>query len=172
MKQACFDEGVKREQLVLHSDNGKPMKGTTMLAMLETLGVMPSFSRPSVSDDNPYSESLFRTIKYHPEFSAIERFETLRDARVWMERFTCWYNETHLHSALKFVTPLQRHQGMDNVILEKRHRVYEKAKAKTPWRWSGNTRNWLPPESFSLNPDRKKYKDHAVPNDVALLEAA
>jgi putative transposase len=65
MKQACLDEGVSEGELVLHSDNGAPMKGATMLAMLQELGVIPSFSRPSVSDDNPYSEALFKTAKYH-----------------------------------------------------------------------------------------------------------
>ena len=77
IKQACLDEGVKQDQLALHSDNGKPMKGATMLAMLEKLGVIPSFSRPSVSDDNPYSESLFKTVKYHPSFPATSKFDPI-----------------------------------------------------------------------------------------------
>ena len=75
--QAYIDENVSPTQLVLHSDNGTPMKGATMLATLEKLGVIPSFSRPSVSDDNPYSEALFRTVKYHPTFPMLDKFSTI-----------------------------------------------------------------------------------------------
>ena len=171
IKQSCLDEGIEKNQLVLHSDNGKPMKGITMLAMLQTLGVMPSFSRPSVSDDNPYSESLFKTIKYHPSFPAITRFNTIEDARIWMENFASWYNTQHLHSALKFVTPQQRHDGLDKSILEKRHQVYQMAKAQNPVRWSGNTRNWTLPEYVSLNPDRKVACDNGEIMDENLKVA-
>jgi len=160
IKQACLDEKVEREQLTLHSDNGSPMKGMTMLSMLQTLGVIPSFSRPSVSDDNPFSESLFRTLKYHPTFPAGSCFETISDARLWVERFTYWYNHEHLHSALKFVTPQQRHTGKDNVIRQKRHLVYQMAKQQHPQRWTGNTRNWDLPETVTLNPDKKRKESH------------
>ena len=159
IKQACLDENVKRDQLILHSDNGSPMKGMTMLAMLQTLGVIPSFSRPSVSDDNPFSESLFKTLKYHSTFPRASCFETILDARLWTERFVAWYNQEHLHSALKFVTPHHRHTGMDKNIREKRHLVYQMAKQQHPERWSGNTRNWQLPEVVMLNPDRKKKVD-------------
>ncbi len=155
VKQTCLDEQVKRAQIVLHSDNGKPMKGVTMLAMLESLGVLPSFSRPSVSDDNPYSEALFRTLKYHPSFPLTDRFGTLTDARIWCEKFVTWYNQEHLHSALKFVTPEQRHTGEDRALLENRHFVYEIAKKAHPERWSGATRNWTLPDTVTLNPDKK-----------------
>jgi len=155
IKQTCLDEQVERAQIVLHSDNGKPMKGVTMLAMLESLGVLPSFSRPSVSDDNPYSEALFRTLKYHPSFPLADRFSTLTDARIWCETFVTWYNKAHLHSGLKFVTPDQRHTGEDHLILENRHIVYEIAKQAHPERWSGTTRNWILPNIVTLNPDKK-----------------
>ena len=131
------------------------MKGVTMLAMLESLGVLPSFSRPSVSDDNPYSEALFRTLKYHPSFPLTDRFGTLTDARIWCEQFVTWYNQEHLHSALKFVTPEQRHTGEDRALLENRHFVYEMAKKTHPERWSGATRNWTLPDTVTLNPDKK-----------------
>lgn len=156
IKQSCLDEGVMQNQLILHSDNGSPMKGVTMLAMLERLGVTPSFSRPSVSDDNPYSESLFKTFKYHPDFPMTEKFENIQGARAWTEKFVSWYNTRHLHSALKFVTPLQRHTGKDFAILDKRHEVYEKAKARHPERWAGKTRNWAPDLIVTLNPDKKR----------------
>jgi len=171
MKQACLDEKVNQHQLVLHSDNGKPMKGATMLATLERLGVTPSFSRPAVSDDNPYSESLFKTIKYHPTFPVTTRFETIEHARVWMEQFANWYNSQHLHSGLKFVTPQQRHTGMDKTILEKRNRIYKMAKQQNPERWSRDTRNWALPKRVTLNPDRKaSLKNHDKQFDI--LEAA
>lgn len=171
IKQACLDEGVSRDELVLHSDNGKPMKGTTMLAMLEMLGVIPSFNRPSVSDDNPFSESLFKTIKYHPTFPIATRFDTIEDARCWMERFVGWYNNQHLHSGLKFMTPQQRHTGADKAISENRHHVYEIAKRKNPERWSRHTRNWFLPEAVTLNPDRKVNMKKSDVHD-AFLQAA
>jgi transposase InsO family protein len=155
IKQACWDENVKVDQLVLHADNGSPMKGATMLATLQVLGVIPSFSRPSVSDDNPYSEALFKTAKYHQSFPWLDKFVTIFDARLWGEQFVSWYNNEHLHSALKFVTPHQRHSGEDNAIRIKRHAVYEMAKQQHPERWSGKTRNWWINKIATLNPNKK-----------------
>ncbi len=155
IKQACLDEKITRDQIVLHSDNGKPMKGMTMLAMLETLGVISSFSRPSVSDDNPYSEALFKTLKYHPSFPMFTKFAAISDAINWCEKFVPWYNQQHLHSALKFVTPEQRHNGEDIIIRKKRHAVYEAAKKEKPTRWSGKTRDWSLPNFVLLNPEKK-----------------
>ena len=126
--------------------------------MLQELGVTPSFSRPSVSDDNPYSEALFRTAKYHHSFPWHNKFASILDARVWGEQFVQWYNNEHLHSALKFVTPQQRHSGEDNAIRVKRDGVYQMAKQQHPERWSGKTRNWLITKIATLNP-HKKSKD-------------
>ena len=162
IKQACIDETIAAEQLTLHSDNGSPMKGATMLATLQGLGVMPSFSRPSVSDDNPFSEALFKTVKYHPDFPALSKFNTIEDARLWSEKFVFWYNHQHLHSALKFITPQQRHVGDDVAILKKRQKVYVLAKQKRPERWSGQTRNWTLPRIVTLNPCRKKQDNNAL----------
>lgn len=156
--QSCIEEGITEQQLVLHSDNGSPMKGATMLATLEKLGVIPSFSRPAVSDDHPYSEALFRTVKYHPTFPMMDKFLSIVAARQWSEKFVAWYNQEHLHSGLKFVTPQQRHNGQDKTIMLNRHKVYELAKAKHPERWSGQTRNWLLPDSVSLNPNNNKMQ--------------
>lgn len=155
IKQACIDEKVEQDQLVLHSDNGTPMKGITMIEMLKVLGVVPSFSRPSVSDDNPYSEALFKTLKYHPTFPLSVKFAIIDDSRVWCEKFVVWYNEHHLHSGLKFVTPQQRHSGEDLIIRSKRHLVYEMAQKQNPARWSGKTRNWSLPMVVTLNPEKK-----------------
>jgi transposase InsO family protein len=169
IKQACIDEGVARDQLILHSDNGSPMKGATMLAMLQVLGVMPSFSRPSVSDDNPYSEALFKTVKYHPTFPAVEKFKVIEDARKWCIDFVAWYNQQHLHSGLKFITPHQRHTGEDKKIMEKRNCVYQAARRRRPDRWSGNVRSWQLPSSLTLNPDRKQRV--SANNGMSLLQA-
>jgi putative transposase len=156
IKQACLDEKIPEETLlVLHSDNGSSMKGATMLAMLQTLGVIPSFSRPSVSDDNPYSEALFKTLKYHPTFPRWAKFTDMNAARMWCEKFVIWYNQVHLHSALKFTTPLQRHTGEDGTIRHKRHLVYQIAKKQNPKRWSGNSRDWSLPTIVTLNPNKK-----------------
>ena len=108
--RACGREQVARRTLVLHADNGSPMKGATMLATLQMLGVVPSFSRPSVSDDNPYSETLFRTLKYTPAYPA-EPFADITAARSWVARFVDWYNNEHHHSGIRFETPAKRHAG-------------------------------------------------------------
>jgi len=146
-------EGLCAQSLVLHSDNGSPMKGATMLSTLQRLGVMASFSRPSVSDDNPYSEALFKTLKYHPGYPD-KPFESLQQAREWVVGFQHWYNEVHRHSGLKFVTPAQRHRGEDGLILEQRHALYQAAKAERPERWSGPTRNWEAEQIVYLNPGK------------------
>ena len=115
--------------LVLHSDNGSPMKAATFLGLLEKLGIQSSFSRPRVSNDNPYSEAMFRTLKYRPDFPH-KGFESLEEARQWAQQFVHWYNEIHLHSGLNFVTPVQCHTGEHVAILEKRKDVYEEAKVE------------------------------------------
>jgi transposase InsO family protein len=134
------------------------MKGATMLATLQQLGVMPSFSRPSVSNDNPYSESLFRTFKYRPSYPE-KKFKTLVDARLWIEDFVSWYNNSHCHSGIQFVCPAQRHENKDTEILAKRHQVYQMAKEKNPERWSGNIRNWTPITEVALNPNKAEKKE-------------
>ncbi|RMH37251.1 MAG: IS3 family transposase [Gammaproteobacteria bacterium] len=152
IRKACLAEKVTRPGLVLHADNGSPMKGATLMATLQQLGVVPSFSRPSVSNDNPYSESLFRTLKYTPTWPQ-KPFESLNAARQWVHEFVSWYNGSHRHSALKFVTPNERHEGRDTVLLAKRKAVYETARKRHPERWSGPTRNWEPVVEVWLNPD-------------------
>lgn len=153
MQDICLREGIAPGQVVLHSDNGSPMKGAAMLATLQALGVMPSLSRPAVSNDNPYSESLFKTLKYRPDYPA-HAFETLLGARRWVDTFVNWYNHEHRHSATRFVTPHERHGGQDGALLAKRADVYEAAKAANPGRWSGATRNWQPVGEVYLNPDQ------------------
>jgi putative transposase len=150
MAEQCF-----RKPLVLHADNGSPMKSQTMRVKLEELGISPSYSRPRVSNDNAFSESLFRTLKYCPTWPS-QGFATVDEARAWVLRFVDWYNNRHCHSALKFVTPAQRHRGDDHQVLVQRVQVYEKAKARHPQRWSGSTRNWEVVGPTPLNPERKQ----------------
>lgn len=154
IEEICIENEIPKGQLTVHSDNGGPMKGATMLATMQRLGVMPSFSRPSVSDDNPYSESLFKTLKYCPLYPG-NPFEDIKAARKWVEEFKVWYNTKHRHSGIKFVTPEQRHKGLDKEILEKRKVVYMNAKKKNPIRWSGKIRNWDHDDVVHLNPLRK-----------------
>lgn len=159
-RKSYLREGIAGQSLILHSDNGSPMKGATMLATLQKLGVMPSFSRPSVSNDNPYSEALFKTLKYHPGFPE-HPFENLDQARQWVAGFVYWYNDEHRHSALKFVTPGQRHRGEDKDILSLRAAVYEAARTCRPERWSGSCRNWDRPEVITLNPLKSRNGQRA-----------
>ena len=154
LAHACMINGVQPEELVLHSDNGGPMKGATMLATLHKLGVVPSFSRPSVSNDNPYSESLFRTMKYRPEYP-LKPFENIEQAQSWVDGFVFWYNTQHLHSSIRYVTPDDRHFGREEHILANRRKVYEKARNRNPNRWSKNIRNWNPVRMIWLNPEKK-----------------
>jgi transposase InsO family protein len=153
MLDICRRENISPNQLTLHSDNGSPMKGATMLATLQQLGVAPSRSRPSVSNDNAYSESCFKTLKYRPDYPS-KPFDSLAAARTWVEQFVAWYNTEHRHSAIRFVTPEQRHRSEDVAILKKRKMVYQMAKLVNPFRWSGDTRNWNWIPKVSLNPDK------------------
>ena len=155
VRKATLSQGIAGRPLVLHSDNGSPMKAATFQATLEKLGVQSSFSRPRVSNDNPYSEALFKTMKYRPEYP-FKGFSSLDSARGWVEEFVKWYNNTHLHSGINFITPYQRHYGLGEKIMQKRKKIYEKARAKHPERWSRNIRNWSLPEGVSLNPISEK----------------
>jgi hypothetical protein len=165
-RKAHLREGIVDDALVLHSDNGSPMKGATMLATLQRLGVMPSFSRPSVSDDNPYSEALFKTLKHHPGYPD-KPFENFEDTRRWVFRFEHWFNEIHRHSALRFVTPGQRHRGEDINFLARRQVLYEATKTRHPERWSGSTRNWKPEEIVNLNPGKRPKTEADFKRKVA-----
>ncbi|NMD71241.1 IS3 family transposase [Bacillus sp. DNRA2] len=151
VKKTVISERIAGEPLVLHSDNGSPMKAATFQALLEKLGIQSSYSRPRVSNDNPYSEAMFRTMKYRPDYP-FKGFDTLESARIWAAKFVYWYNVEHQHSGLKFVTPHQCHTGEYIEVLEKRKEIYEEAKLKHPERWSRSTRDWTAHNSVALNP--------------------
>jgi putative transposase len=132
-----------------------------MLATLQHLGVMPSFSRPQVSNDNPYSESLFRTLKYRPEYPS-QPFASIQEAQQWVDQFVRWYNTEHRHSEIRFVTPDERHYGQEKAILDKRKDVYELARQKNPNRWTSQIRNWEPIEIVILNPAPKRASEETL----------
>jgi putative transposase len=154
-RRTALSEGVHAMPVkpVLHGDNGATLKGTTVLAMLHWLGIEPSYSRPRVSDDNPYAEALFRTAKYRPEFP-VKGFAELDTAREWAAGFVHWYNDVHRHSGIAYVTPAQRHAGEDRALPGARHELYQHARRSNPRRWSGPTRDWTPIAAVTLNPER------------------
>ena len=173
VRRTALAEGIAAlaAKPVLHGDNGSTLKATTVLAMLNWLGVKPSYSRPRVSDDNAYAESLFRTAKYRPEFPA-KGFADLDQARAWATGFVRWYNHDHRHSGIRYVSPAQRHAGDDHAILAARHALYSRARELNPARWSGGTRNWTPVGAVTLNPERDSIiKTHLAGNDIQALAA-
>lgn len=173
VRRTALAEGIAAmtTKPVLHGDNGSTLKATTVLAMLNWLGVKPSYSRPRVSDDNAYAESLFRTAKYRPEFPA-KGFATLKEARAWAAAFVRWYNFEHRHSSIRYVTPAQRHAGDDHAILAARHALYTKARELNPARWSSKTRDWSPIGAVTLNPERDSViKTHSGYADIQPLAA-
>jgi len=160
-------EGIAPATLTLHSDNGAAMKGATLLSTLQTLGVMPSRSRPACSDDNPFIEALFRTLKYRPDLP-VKPFADITQAKAWVEQLVHWYNLQHRHSAIRFVTPDQRHAGLDKTILQRRHALYQTAKQNHPQRWARSTRNWQPITSVHLNPTKIKTSEATKSTPAAI----
>jgi transposase InsO family protein len=163
LDRICREEGIAPHQVSVHADNGGAMKGATMLATMQRLGVMPSFSRPSVSNDNPFSESLFRTLKYCPLYPTTP-FASLDAAREWVATFIHWYNHEQLHSGIRFTTPASRHAGTDTAILHHRTRVYRAAQHTHPSRWSGATRNWARIARVTLNGLKEGERSDATAN--------
>lgn len=173
VRRTALAEGIaaRPSPPVLHGDNGATLKATTVLAMLNWLGVKPSYSRPRVSDDNAYVESLFRTAKYRPEFP--ERgFDDLAAARRWAAGFVHWYNVEHRHSGIRYVSPAQRHAGQDVAILAARGAVYTRAREHNPARWSRGTRDWSPITVVTLNPERDAVIAAAIPGQDTQARAA
>lgn len=142
-------EKITGENLRLHADNGQPMRGAGMLTKVLSLGVRPSFSRPSVSNDNAFIESLFKTMKFTPQYPN-KPFKSLESAKIWVREFVTWYND-RLHSSLNYITPNQRHNLKDDEILQSRKLLYLDARKRNPWRWSGKIRSWEQPTLAKLN---------------------
>ena len=130
---AAANQNIQPDQLTLHADNGKPMKAKTLALLLSDLGVEKSHSRPYVSDDNPYSEAQFKTLKYHPDYP--DRFGCIQDARTWARPFFDWYNYQHYHSGLNLLTPASVHYGQADAIRQQRQAVLAAAYAQFPQRF-------------------------------------
>ena len=170
VSRACLRERISKgrpQPLILHADNGNAMRAATLESRLEELGVLRSFSRPRVSNDNPYSESLFRTVKYRPDYPR-RPFASTEQACTWVAAFVSWYNDRHRHSGIRFVTPSQRHSGEAMAISRHRAHVYEQARQRHPRRWSRNTRCWQQPEVVWINP---APADTADPAGTLMLAA-
>jgi putative transposase len=154
VSRACLGERISKgrpQPLVLHADNGNAMRAATLESRLEELGLLRSFSRPRVSNANPYSESLFRTVKYRPDYPR-RPFRSQEEACRWACQFVDSYNHRHRHSAIRFVTPDQRHSGQADELCRQRALVYEHARQREPRRWSRSTRCWHQPGVVWINP--------------------
>ena len=149
VRAVCEENNINPAGLVLHSDNGRPMKGTTMLYTLRQLGIVPSFSRPQVSNDNPHAEALFSLLKRHKDYPSTA-FSSLESACAWMARFASWYNREHLHGSLCFVSPNDRYFGRDDMVLARRRAVYEQARLQSPVRWPSGPRRWSSPAPVQM----------------------
>jgi putative transposase len=133
VSETCAKQGIELDQLTLHSDRGSAMTSKTVALLLATLGVTKSHSRPHVSNDNPYSESQFKTMKYRPDYP--DRFGSIQDARAWARPFFHWYNHAHHHSGLGLLTPATVHYGQAQIVIERRQQVLQAAYAAHPERF-------------------------------------
>jgi putative transposase len=133
IEESCQKQRIPRGQLTLHADRGTSMSSKPVAFLLADLGVTKTHSRPHVSDDNPYSESQFRTMKYRPEFP--DRFGCLQDSRAFAQGFFRWYNQEHRHSGLALLTPAMVHYGQSALILEQRQSVLDRAYRTHPERF-------------------------------------
>ncbi|MGN7790366.1 integrase core domain-containing protein [Enterobacter sp. 22452] len=131
------------------------MKSFTMQAKLYDLGIVTSHIRSRVSNDNPYSESLFRTLKYCPQWLR-NGVCSVSDTRIWVHDFVQWYNTQYRQSGIRYVTPDEKYNGKDVELLARHTRLYEITRKMHPERWSQQTRNWSPVETVSLNPEKER----------------
>lgn len=153
--ETCQRQSIERNQLTLHSDRGSPMKAKCTAQLLADLGITKSHSRPYVSDDNPFSEAQFKTLKYRPNFPG--RFGCQQDVRAFCANFFNWYNTKHRHSGIAMMTPYTVHHGLAEYLLEKRHEAMETAYFKHPERFvKGSPKRQKLPEAVWINPPEKE----------------
>ena len=149
--EACAKQGIAPGALKLHNDRGSPMKAKSFAVMLAELGVLQSFSRPQVSDDNPFSEAQFKTLKYMPGFPS--RFASLDHARAFLRRFFAWYNDEHRHTGLNLHTPADVHHGRAQAVTAARQVVLNGAHAAHPERFVRKAPvAAMPPAAAWINP--------------------
>ena len=148
-------QGIQPDQLTLHADNGAPMRGKALSQLLVDLGIFKSHSRPHTSDDNPFSEAQFKTLKYRPDFPA--RFSDIEAARTWARGFFRWYNEEHYHSGLNLLTPASVHAGTAALIQQQRQTVMSTAYATHPARFRrGHPQVKGAPPAVWINPPQSR----------------
>lgn len=133
IETSCERQGIDPDELVIHADRGPSMTSKTVAQLLVDLGVEQSHSRPHVSNDNPYSEAQFKTMKYRPDYP--DRFGSIEDARAWARRFFSWYNEEHHHTALALMPPSVVHYGQGETVRAARGAVLKQAYAEHPGRF-------------------------------------
>jgi putative transposase len=151
IRETCSKQDVPTDQLTIHSDRGPAMKSQTVAQMLAALGVVKSHSRPRISNDNPFSESQFKTFKYQPDFP--DRFASYDEALAYCTRFFPWYNEHHYHSGLNMLTPASVHYGHDEHIVANRRQTLQAAYAAHPERFvHGSPRQQNAPKTVWINP--------------------
>lgn len=168
----CAKEGIAPEQLTLHADRGSSMASKTVAQLLADLGVTKTHSRPHVSNDNPYSEAQFKTLKYRPDYP--QAFGSVEDARVWTRAFVAWYNQEHHHTGLGLLTPAMVHHGEAETVRNKRQAVLVAAQAAHPERFVRGTPRvpevptavWInPPQCVMVHKPGGSAADHPV-NDL------
>ena len=153
-------------QLMLHSDRGSPMKAKTMTQFLADIGVSKSYSRPHVSDDNPFSESQFKTLKYRPDFP--NRFGSVQDSRLFCHRFFDWYNCEHHHFAIVLLTPADVHYGRAEQIISNRQRVLDQSYEEHPERFvKGPPLHPVLPSEVWINPPQRKTTLEVAPGGLS-----
>jgi putative transposase len=135
IRESCEKQGIQPGQLILHADRGSSMKSKPVAFLLADLGVTKTHSRPHVSNDNPFSEAQFKTLKYRPQFP--QRFGCLQEARSHCQTFFHWYNTQHLHSGVAMMTPQNVHYGQADIILKHRAETLKMARMKNPIRFKG-----------------------------------
>lgn len=158
IEQSCEKQGIQSSQLSIHSDRGPSMTSKTVAFLLADLGITKSLSRPYVSNDNPYSEAQFKTLKYRPEFP--ERFGCAEDSRSFCQGFFGWYNTGHYHSGIGFLTPEDVHYGRTEQIIRERQVVLNDAFAKHPERFKGKMPKPMAlPEAVWINKPASENSD-------------
>jgi putative transposase len=131
--ETCAKQGIQRDQLTLHADRGSSMRSKPVALLLSDLGVTKTHTRPYTSNDNPYSEAQFKTLKYRPDFP--DRFGSVLDARGWAQPFFHWYNHEHYHTGLNLMTPAMVHYGLAETVRDQRNQVLQTAYAAHPDRF-------------------------------------
>ncbi|MGH7868071.1 MAG: IS3 family transposase [Candidatus Dormibacteraceae bacterium] len=158
--QACHKQGISPGQLTIHADRGSAMRSKTVALLLSDLGVVKTHSRPHVSNDNPFSESQFKTLKYCPQFP--DRFNSIQQGRLFGQSFFSWYNNQHRHSGIAYLTPSQVHYGQAQEILDARRRIVTAAATRHPERFVGGLPKRIEaPCAVWINPPNPPASLHA-----------